>query len=166
MKPVILDQLNKQLNMEFYSAYFYLSMVAYLQSKNLPGAANWMNIQYQEEQAHAMKLFQYIINRGGKVKLEIIESPPAEWKDIIDVFEHVLEHEKKITESINNIFDSAHSEKDHATFSLLQWYVNEQVEEESNVETILSRLKMVEGKGTGLFMLDNEMNTRVFQPIQ
>jgi len=153
-------ELNNQMNAELYSAYLYLSMSAYLSEKNLNGFSHWMRLQFEEEQSHAMKLFQYILDRGGKISLEQIEKPKTVWKDIIDVFENVLEHEQKVTGLINELVNIAMEEKDHATVVLLQWYVSEQVEEESSVSDILDQLKLIEGKGSGLFMLDREAKIR------
>ncbi|MBN2892010.1 MAG: ferritin [Bacteroidales bacterium] len=158
------SEYNKQINAEFYSAYLYLSMSSYLSENNLNGFANWMNIQYQEEMFHAMKFYQYVIERGGKVVLDAIEKPQAEWKDIIDVFESTFEHEKHVTSLVHNLMSVAHEEKDYASVSFLQWFVDEQVEEEANVDELLQQLKLVEGKGSGLFMLDREAKARVFTP--
>ncbi|MBN1253396.1 MAG: ferritin [Bacteroidales bacterium] len=155
-------ELNKQLNAEFYSAYFYLSMSSFLANINLNGFANWMKVQFEEEQFHALKFYQYIIDRGGRVVLDKIEAPQIEWKNVIDVFESVLKHEQKVTSLINNLVDIAYVEKDHATLAQLQWFVTEQVEEEANVNDILDQLKMIDGKGAGLFMLDREMKLRKF----
>lgn len=157
-------ELNKQVNAEFYSAYLYLSMSAFLATKNLSGFSNWMKVQFKEEQFHALKLYQYILDRGGMVELETIEKPKTEWKDILDVFEEVLAHEEKVTSLINNLVDVAMQEKDHATVNMLQWFVAEQVEEEANVSEFLDQLKLIEGKGSGLFMLDREAKQRAFTP--
>lgn len=158
-------ELNNQLNEELYSAYLYLSMAAYLSQKNLNGFSNWMKIQFEEEQAHANKLFQYILDRGGNVELQKINKPKAEWNDIIDVFENILKHEEYITSRINDLVELATKEKDHATVVIMQWYVSEQVEEEATVNDMLDQLKLIEGKGSGLFMLDREAKQRVFKPI-
>lgn len=155
-------ELNKQINAEYWSAYFYLSMSAYLESISLPGAANWMRIQYQEEISHALKFFDYVIERGGNVELMPITEVPQKWEGIIDVFEETLKHEQKVTSLINDLMDVAIEERDHAAKSFLQWYVDEQVEEESGVQAILDQLKMVEGKGNGLFMIDKDLKQRVF----
>ncbi len=159
------NALNSQLNAELYSAYLYLSMAAYLSQNNLSGFSNWMKVQFEEEQSHANKLFQYILDRGGNVKLEEISKPKNKWNNIIDVFEDILKHEQYITSRINELVDIAMSEKDHATVALMQWYVSEQVEEEATVSDILDQLKLIEGKGSGLFMLDREAKQRVFNPI-
>ena len=158
-------ELNKQVNAELYSAYLYLSMSSYLASMNLNGFSNWMKIQFEEEQAHGMKIFQYILDRGGSVILDKIEAPKTSWNGIIDIFEEVLAHEQKITALINDLINVAYEEKDHATVAELQWFVTEQVEEEAGVSDIIDQLNMIEGKGAGLFMLDREMKTRVFTPI-
>ncbi len=159
------DELNKQLNAELYSAYLYLSMSAFLSKKNLNGFSHWMQLQFEEEQAHAKKLFQYILDRGGNIQLEQISKPKTEWLGIIDIFEHVLRHEQAVTSMINDLVDAAMNEKDHATVALMQWYVSEQVEEEASVSDILDQLKLIEGKGSGLFMLDREAKQRILNPI-
>jgi len=157
-------ELNKQVNAEFFSAYLYLSMSAFLASKNLSGFSNWMKVQFEEEQFHALKLYQYILDRGGRVELEKIEKPKTEWANIINVFEEVLAHEEKITSLINNLVDLAIQEKDHATVNMLQWFVEEQVEEEANASDLLGQLKLIQGKGSGLYMIDKELKQRVFTP--
>lgn len=158
------QELNKQINAEFYSAYLYLSMSAYLADNNLSGFSNWMKVQFEEEQFHALKLYRYVIERGGKVTLESIEKPQSEWSGIIDLFDAVLEHEQKVTALINNLVDVAIQEKDHATVNMLQWFVAEQVEEEASVADLLDQLKLIDGKGSALLMLDREAKQRVFTP--
>ncbi|MDA3890991.1 MAG: ferritin [Salinivirgaceae bacterium] len=155
-------ELNKQINAEYWSAYFYLSMSAYLGSEGLAGGANWMRVQYQEEISHALKFFDYIVERGGRVNLMPILEVPKAWNGLINIFEETLKHEQKVTGLIYNLMDVAIEEKDHAAKSFLQWYVDEQVEEESGVQTILDQLKMVEGKGHGLFLIDKDLGLRVF----
>jgi len=139
-------------------------MSAFLASKNLSGFSNWMKVQFEEEQFHALKLYQYILDRGGKVELEKIEKPKTEWANIVNVFEEVLAHEEKITSLINNLVDLAIQEKDHATVNMLQWFVEEQVEEEANASDLLGQLKLIQGKGSGLYMIDKELKQRVFTP--
>ncbi|MCK4663810.1 MAG: ferritin [Bacteroidales bacterium] len=156
------EELNKQINAEYWSAYLYLSMSAYFENKNLSGFANWMRIQYQEEISHSLKLFDYVNERGGKVELRPIEAVETDWKDEIDVFEETLKHEQKVTGLINNLVDVAIEEKDHATNNMLQWFVSEQVEEEANVDEILQQLKMLDGNKHGLLMLDRELKQRTF----
>lgn len=155
-------ELNDQINAEYWSAYFYLSMAAYFENKNLPGFANWMKIQYQEEISHVMKFFNYVNERGGRVLLKPVDAVKTEWKDEIEVFEDTLNHEQKVTGLINNLVNIAIEEKDHATNNILQWYVSEQVEEESGVDEILQQLKMMEGNKHGLLMLDRELKQRTF----
>lgn len=154
--------LNDQINAEFFSAYLYLSMSAYLSDISLVGFANWTRAQYEEEKFHAIKMYDFVLERGGKVKLKEIESPKHKWKDIIDVFEDILEHEQKITRSINDLISLAIDERDHATVNFLQWFIDEQVEEEASVSELLAQLKLVGGNGSGLFMLDREAAQRKF----
>lgn len=154
--------LNDQINAEFFSSYLYLSMSAYFTRHNLSGFANWMYIQAQEEAAHAMIFFNFLNERGGRVELKTIEKPDTEWKDAVKVFEAVQVHEQKVTGLINKLVDIAIQEKDHATNNKLQWFVAEQVEEEASVGEILEQLKMVEGKGHGILLLDRELKSRVF----
>ncbi|GAB4454534.1 MAG: ferritin [Bacteroidales bacterium] len=157
--------INEQINAELYSAYLYLSMSAWCEGQNLKGFGNWLRVQYQEETAHALKFFDYVIERGGSVSLKKIDAPVAKWKNIIDVFENVLKHEQHVTALINNLVQISMEEKDFAANNMLQWFVNEQVEEEANATEILEQLKLFEGKGAPLFMLDRELKTRVFVPI-
>ncbi len=156
--------LNKHLNEELYSSYLYLSMSAYFESKNLSGFANWMKVQYQEENLHAMKFYTYILQKGGKVILLKIDEPKTEWNSTVEVFEDTLKHEQKITSLINNLVDLAVQERDHATVTFLNWFVTEQVEEEANVVKILEDLKMIADNRSGLFMMDRELATRTFVP--
>jgi len=156
--------INEQINAELYSAYLYLSMSAYLETQSLPGFANWMRIQFQEEQAHALKFFDYVNERGGKVTLTAIEEPATDWSSVSAVFENTLEHERLVTGKINHLMDIAMEEKDYATESFLRWFIDEQVEEEATAETILSHVERVEGNGNGLMMLDRELGSRVFTP--
>jgi len=154
--------INEQINAEIYSAYLYWSMSAYAQSIGLKGFASWLLVQYKEESDHAMIFFNYLIERGGKVVLEAIEKPQTEWKNIVDVFEAVYKHEQHVTALINNLKTLAIEEKDHATSSLLNWFVDEQVEEEANAIEILDNLKMTDGNKGAIFMLDREAGTRVY----
>jgi ferritin len=158
------DALNYQLNREMYSAYMYLSMSAYFQSTNLKGFANWMHIQAQEEMVHAMKFYDFIAQRGGRVTLTDIEAPQKEWKSPLDAFENVYQHEQKVTGLIHDLVDLAIAEKDHATNNFLQWFVDEQVEEEESSSEVAEKLKLI-GEGTGgLYMLDRELGQRIFTP--
>ena len=156
----MLDALNGQLNAELYSAYLYLSMNAYFKSINLDGFANWMHYQAQEELAHSMKFYDFINQRGGRVKLQGVEAPPGDWSSPLAVFEATLEHEQKVTGLINDLVEMALEERDHATNIFLQWFVSEQVEEEESVTGVLEQLKLMgEAKG-GLFMIDRELSKR------
>jgi ferritin len=154
------NALNGQLNAELYSAYLYLSMNAYFKSVNLDGFANWMYYQAQEEVTHAMKFYDFINSRGGRVKLSQIDAPATEWNSPLAVFEATLEHEQKVTGLINDLVELALEEHDHATNIFLQWFVSEQVEEEESVGGVLEQLRLMgEAKG-GLFMIDRELAKR------
>lgn len=154
--------IEEQINAEIWSGYLYLSMSAYFERMNLRGFANWMKIQWQEEVTHAIKFFDYVHSRGGQVNLKPIGAVQVDWKNAIDVFEATLEHEKHVTALINNLANIAVEEKDHATNSMLQWFIAEQIEEEDNAEQILVQLKMIGDNGYGMLMLDRELATRVF----
>ena len=156
--------LNEQLNAELYSAYLYYSMAAYFESINLAGFANWMMVQFQEEQFHASKFYRYINERGGRVLLTAIEAPPSEWDSPLAAFEDTLAHEQKVTGLINGLADMAMEQKDHASMSFLQWFVSEQVEEENSVGTVLGHLKLIKESPQALFMLDKELSQRIFTP--
>ena len=156
--------LNEQTNAELYSSYLYLSMSAYFQSINMAGFANWMRIQAQEELIHVMKFYDYIGERGGRIELAPVDGPPTEWNSPLAAFEHVYEHEQMVTCRINDLVDLAIKERDHAANSFLQWFVNEQVEEEASADAVVQKLKLVGSDGGGLFMLDQELGKRVFTP--
>ncbi len=156
------DILNKQINAEFWSAYLYLSMSAWFEEKGLKGFANWMRIQFQEETTHALKLFDYVTERQGVVQLEPIAAVQTEWKSILDAMEDTYKHELKVTEMIYNCLDVAEKQKDRATMSMLQWFVDEQIEEESNVDEIINQLKLIGDNGQAIYLLDKELSTRVF----
>ena len=158
------EALNGQVAAEFYSAYLYLSMSAYLESIDLKGFANWMRVQYQEEVSHAEKIFDHVIERDGRAVVKAWEAPPAEWKSALDVFETAYKHEQKVTSLINGLVDQALAEKDHATYNFLQWFVNEQVEEEASVKTIVQQLKLLGDSRAGLFQIDRELGQRTFAP--
>lgn len=155
---------NNQINKEFYSEYLYLSMLAYFERMNLQGFKNWMNVQMQEEHAHAMGMFNYLHERGGKVVLQAIEQPKTDWTSPVDVFEHVLEHEKYVTSLINELADVAEEVKDRAAISFVDWYLKEQVEEEANASNVLKTLKLICNDTNCLYMYDKELLTRVFNP--
>jgi len=162
IKKTVEVALNEQINAEFHSAYLYLSMSAYFLSVGLAGYANWMRIQYHEELAHATRFFDYVNERGGIVRLSPIGEVQVAFSGTMNVFEETLIHEQSVTSLIDKLMDIAIKESDHATKSFLQWFVDEQVEEEANVEQILNNLKLIKGEGQGLLMMDREMATRVF----
>ena len=152
--------LNRQVNRELYSAYLYLAMSAHFETTGMKGFAKWMRIQAKEEQTHAMKIYDYVIARGGKVTLEAIEAPKAKWASAGKVFEEVYSHEQKVTAMINNLVDLAIKEKDHATFEMLQWFVKEQVEEEENASEIVSQIAILGDVVGHLFWLDHQLGKR------
>jgi ferritin len=156
--------LNEQVNAELFSAYLYLSMEAYFKSLNLNGFATWMRVQTQEEVMHTMKIYEFINERGGRIILKAIDGPPTEWDSPLSVFEAAYAHEQKVTGLINNLVNLAIEEKDHATNTFLQWFVNEQVEEEASADQVVQQLKMMEKSPGGMFMLDRELGLRVFTP--
>ncbi len=163
IKDKIIDALNNQLNSELFSSYKYLAMAAYFENENLSGFSHWMKLQSQEEYGHAMKFYGYILEVGAKVKLQKIEPSKDGWKSVKDIFEETLKHEQEVTKSIYDIMDLTISEKDHATSIFLQWFVNEQVEEESTAGKILEKIKLVGDAKSGLFLLDREMGMRARQ---
>ncbi len=158
----MLKALNDQCNAELYSGYLYLQMSAWFADQNLAGMANWMRIQALEEQSHAGKFFDFIIERGGKAVLQPIEGPPTEWDSPLKAFQDAYKHEQYITGRINDLVALARDEKDYATEGMLQWFVNEQVEEEANADANVKNLQMVQGDARGLFMVDREMKARAF----
>jgi len=160
LKPNVQEALNNQINGEIASTYLYLSMAAYFESKNFRGLAKWMEVQAREEWGHAMKIFGHINERGGRVTLKQIDAPPSEWKSVLDVFEQTLTHEIKVTEKIHAIVKLATSECDYATLAFLQWFVSEQVEEESQTTSIVEKLKLMGEGNIGLFILDGELGKR------
>ncbi len=154
------DALNRQLNAELYSGYMYLSMSSYFKSVNLDGFAYWMHVQAREELMHAMKFYDYVIQRGGRALLARVEAPPSQWRSPLEVFEATLAHERKVTGLIGDLVDVAVSERDHATQIFLQWFVTEQVEEEESVGGVLEQLKLMGDATGGLFMIDRELAKR------
>lgn len=158
--------LNEQVNKELYSAYLYLSMSAYFSDLGLLGFANWMRIQAQEEQAHAMFIYDFLLDRGEKVVLSAIDAPPSTWANSLNVMEEVLKHEVYVTSLINNIVSVAEEVKDRATMSYMNWFVDEQVEEEANAKEIIDKLKLIGDDKSALYLLDKDLSTRVFvQPM-
>ncbi|NTW57439.1 MAG: ferritin [Chlorobiaceae bacterium] len=151
---------NEQINQEFSSSYLYLSMAAYAESMNLPGFAHWLRLQTAEEKGHAMKLYKYVVERGGRVELQAIGQPPVDFKSPIALFEEVLKHERKISALINKLYETALEEKDYASQVLLHWFIEEQVEEEAAANEILETLKMAGEKGQALIMMDRQLARR------
>lgn len=156
------EAINAQINAEMFSSYLYLSMSAWLGQKNLSGFSGWMRVQAQEELFHAMKMYDYLIERGGFVELRTIAEPKTFWDSTYEVVEDVVDHEEKVTGLINSLVDIAISEKDHASNIFLQWFVTEQVEEEASVGGVLERMKMIKDDSAGLFALDMELAKRQF----
>ena len=152
--------LNEQVNSEYYSAFLYLSMSSYFESVNLLGMAAWMKTQYEEEIMHAIKIFDMIADMEGKVELKPIKGPPIEFESPLDVFTKSLEHERKVTGMINNIYSLARKENDYAVQSALQWFIDEQVEEEKAALEIVKQLKMIGDETTPLLMLDSKLGSR------
>jgi ferritin len=160
ISPTIQDALNAQVNRELASAYVYLGMAAWADEQNLAGAASWLRLQWNEELAHATKIIDYISERGGRVKLAAIAEPPMQYENLLDVFRNVLSHEEEVSDAINKLYDLAVSEKDYATQTLLDWYVNEQVEEENQPMEIISLLERVGDSGSGLLLVDRRLAGR------
>ncbi|MEI7898895.1 MAG: ferritin [bacterium] len=151
---------NTQINREFYSAFLYLAMANDAMDKGFKGAANWFNVQFKEEQAHALKFAHYLQEQNAKVELAAIAAPQLAWKDLRAMFKDALAHEKKVTAWISEIADLAVAEKDYATQNMLQWFINEQVEEEANATEIIWALEMSEGSKGALLMLDKQLGKR------
>lgn len=160
LNSAVQDAMNQQLNAELYSAYLYLSMAADFEGANLRGMAHWMQIQAKEETSHALKFFKYIAERGGRVTLTSIAAPPTKWDSPQAVFEEVYKHECHVSSLINTLVELAGAEKDHASGVFLQWFVNEQVEEEANASEILHQLQAMGDSKQGLFMLDRHLAQR------
>ena len=151
---------NDQIKNELYSAYIYLAMAAYFEAKNLPGFAHWMKVQYKEEVSHAMKLFEFLNDRGVRVLLQAIPQPVSEYSSVLDVFEETLKHEKKVTGLTDALYELAKEVNDSASSVFLQWFISEQVEEEKNATQIIETLKIAKPEGPALIMLDRELSKR------
>ena len=156
------EALNAQITAEFWSAYLYLSMSANFAVKGNPGFANWFNIQFKEEQDHAQIFIKYLLSRGGKVALSPIEAVKTEWESPLDAYKDTLEHEKKVTSMINNLYALASAENDYATQSMLKWFIDEQVEEEETAQGLIDSLTMIKDNGFGIYMLDKELSARTY----
>ncbi|MCX7887122.1 MAG: ferritin [Verrucomicrobiae bacterium] len=153
----IQDAINEQIAYEFYSAYIYLSMSAHFEAQNLRGFAAWMRTKFAEEQQHALKLFDYLHDRGARANLQPIPAPPQQWNNCLEVFVGALKHEQGVTARIHKLYELALSEKDYATQAMLQWFITEQVEEEKTVGEIVEQLKLIDAKGTAILMLDHKL---------
>lgn len=159
------SEINKQINAEFWSAYLYLSMSAHFDNKGLPGFANWFYVQFLEEQDHALKFMNYLISKGNKVTLTPIEKVDTEWKSVLHAFEETLKHEQEVTSLIHNLVSIARSENDYPTENMLQWFVNEQVEEEETAQGMIDGLKLIGDNGFGLYTMDKELAQRNHVPV-
>ena len=160
LSQAVQDAINDQIHHEFHSAYVYLSMSAYLEAANFTGFAKWMRVQAKEEVMHAMKLFDFVNDRNGRVTLKTLEAPPKEWKSVLDVFEHALKHEQKVTSMIHSLYALATKENDYATQVALTWFINEQVEEEATATSVVDRLKIANNDGAALLILDGQLGAR------
>lgn len=154
------DAINEQIKHELYSAYLYLSMSVYCESENLPGCAHWLQLQWKEETEHATKFMTYLNDRGGRVALKALEEPPASFGTMAELFRGVLEHEQKVTARISDLYELATREKDHASEAMLQWFLNEQVEEEKNAMQIVETLKLVADNRGALLFFDRQLAAR------
>jgi len=156
------DAINEQINKELYSAYLYQSMMAHFEALGLQGIATWMRVQSMEETLHAYKFYDYVVERGGKIKLLPIDGPETEWPTALAAFEQVVSHEQFVTSLINNLMDIALESRDHASTSFLQWFIDEQVEEEATADKIASKLRLIGENAQALLMIDQELGMRVF----
>ena len=158
------DAINNQINKEMYSEYYYLSMASYFNSIGLNGFENFFLVQVAEERFHSMKMYNFLNEKGGRVILKAINEPAAEFKSAMEVFKLAFEHEKFVSKCINELMDVAIEVNDHAAKSFLNWFVDEQVEEEATMESFLNKLLLINGDGMGLLMLDKELSLRTFTP--
>jgi len=160
LSPKVYEALNRQINAELFSSYLYLSMAAYFESADLKGMAHWMRIQAEEEKAHAMRIFDFLNDRGGRVTLAAIEAPKVEWKSPLEAFEDAYRHEQKISGMIGDLMNLVGVERDGAGHDFLEWFVREQVEEEAAAQLIVAQLKRVGDSGVGLYLIDQELGKR------
>ncbi len=166
IKDSVAEAINEQINAEMYSAYLYLSMSVDFSNKNLDGFEHWMRLQAQEEMDHAIQFLDYLQERGARVKLESIEKPKSEWSSVLEAFEEAYQHECKVTGMINDIMNIAEKENDRATMNMLQWFIDEQVEEESSADDIVQKLKMIGDSPSGLLMMNDRMAQRTVSAEQ
>ena len=160
LKPNVQDALNEQIKHELYSAYVYLAVSAYCERQDLTGFAHWMRAQSTEELGHALKIFDFISDRGGTVQLQAIDKPPVDYGSPLQVAEKALEHERRVTGLIDQLYALAVKENDYATLTMLQWFIEEQVEEEKNAHLLVERIKMAGDDRAALLMLDMELGKR------
>ena len=160
ISKIMQDAINDQINKELYSSYLYLSMAAYFEDRNLSGFSHWMRVQESEEREHAMKLYDFLLERGGKVNLKAIDAPKTEWTSTLELATEVAAHEAKVTASIYALYETALKEKDYPAQIMLQWFISEQVEEEKNATDIVANLKLIEERGTAVLMLDHQLAKR------
>ena len=160
----LFNELNKQINFEFYSAHLYLAMAAYCAAEDFDGFANWFKVQAEEEKFHAMKFYNYVNEMNGRVLLQGMPDPQNDYKSLLDAFQVSYNHEKLVTSKIYNLTDIATAEKEHATISLLKWFIDEQVEEETTFSSLVKRLGRINDDPTSLYLLDTELAARVFVP--
>jgi len=160
VKAKIQQEINEQIQAEFQSGWLYLALAGWCEEKNLDGFAHWMKAQWQEEQDHGMKFYDHLLRRGGEVEIQALEKPTIEANNVTQVFETVLGHEQYITKRINKLYDLAKDENDYPLQTLLQWFIDEQVEEEEQASNILEKIKLVGDEGTSLYLLDRELAQR------
>ncbi len=164
IKKSVQDEINKQINLEFYSAYFYLSMSGYCDTRNLPGFAKWMKDRFNEEIEHAMRLFNFLIDRGGRIELEAVKKPPLEFGSIPELMQQAYEHEQEVTKKIHHLYEVALKESDFPTQTHLQWFITEQVEEEKMTGQFAEQLKVIKDQKTAFFMLDRQLGAESTSP--
>lgn len=165
LNETLLNALNNQVNFEFYSSYTYLAMAGYCESIDLPGFANFFRVQAKEELDHAMKFYDYVYQKNGSIELEMIEKPQITYDGLIDVFQKGYDHEQLVTKKIYELADIAYEVREHATISLLKWFIDEQVEEENSFNALLKKVKRAEGNPAAIYLLDDELANRVYSPI-
>lgn len=160
MNDPVREAVNRQLNHEMGSAYLYLSMSAYFESRDLEGFAQWMRMQAEEERSHAMRLYDHLVDRGARVELGALEGPKTDWDSPLEAFEDALEHEREVTERVNRVAEVAAEEGDRATENVMDWFIDEQVEEESTISRVVKRVRLAGDDPSALLMLDRELGER------
>lgn len=160
MKDKVIQAINDQIQAELNSAYVYLAMSAYAEDQGWPGTASWLRSQAKEEEEHAMKFYNFMVERDEKIELQALPKPESEFGSLKNIFEQSLEHEQEITEKINNLYEMAKDEKDHAFESFLKWFLDEQVEEEDMIRDILDKFELADGDKAAHYMIDEELGER------